>query len=491
MLIPFLTALLPAFTAAISIQQSLVSPNHVFDDEYTTLTHEAHPNHKLRILTHSPASENDVQRNRPSISKYCAGATSGYTGYLSTENDTKHFYFAYFESRSSPEDDPLLMWINGGPGCSSMMGLLMEQGPCRVNEHGNATTKNPYSWIEAANVFFLDQPIGVGFSYDSSPNPGHSNGSFAASEDIYAFMRLWYAHFPESQQQPFSIAGESYGGHYIPIFASHIIAENEISVKEGRTQDVVPLASVMIGNGIFDPLRQSTSVWDITCTNVTGVGPVLNKTVCDKMASNIDRCEYLWGACYDYPDPYICDAAEGFCQEFLDEPYFLSGLNYYDISKPCDGPLCYKEVGAITKYLNREDVRDAFGVDKAVKRFDACSNAVGRDFHRAGDGNIPTTTYTTYLLNKGLRVLMYVGTYDWICNFVGNERFLLALPWVGDYGYRHAATYKQKEWAGGEWWEFENLRYARVQRAGHMVPYDMPKEALSMVKSWLKEEPLK
>jgi cathepsin A (carboxypeptidase C) len=369
--------------------------------------------------------------------------------------------------------------------------LILLPGPCRVNEYGNGTTKNPYSWIEAANVFFLDQPIGVGFSYASGPNAGHSNGSFAAAEDVYAFMRLWYAHFPESQEKPFSISGESYGGHYIPIFASHIIAENELSIKEGRTDDVVPLVSVMIGNGIFDPLRQATSSWDITCTNVTGIGPVLNETDCKKMASKIDRCEYLWTACYNYPDPLICRAADNFCGEYIERPFIHSGLNYYDISKPCVGELCYKEVGAITKYLNREDVRNAFGVAKEVKKFEACSDVVGRDFYRVGDGNTPTTTYTSYLLNKGLRVLMYVGTYDWICNFVGNERFLLALPWVGDYGYRYEATYGQKKWEGGDWWEFENLRYARVEGAGHMVPFDKPEVALSMVKSWLKQEPLK
>ena len=202
-------------------------------------------------------------------------------------------------------------------------------------------------------------------------------------------MRLWYTQFPESQNKPFSISGESYGGHYIPIFASHIIAENELSIKEGRQGDIVPLASVMIGNGIFDPLRQATSGWDMTCTNVSGIGPVLNAATCEEMASNIDRCEYLWTACYEFPDPLICQAAESFCGEHIDLPYIKTGLNYYDMSKPCDGPLCYKEVGAITKYLNREDVRAAFGVDKAVKRFDACSNAVGRDFSRAGDGNHP------------------------------------------------------------------------------------------------------
>lgn len=490
MLLHLSTTLLPALAAALSIQQIFNPPSLSFNDGYTTLTHEAHPDHKLHIRSHDHAKDSDKQSNSEPIFEYCKGATNGYTGYLNTQNDTKHFYFAYFESRSSPSTDPLVMWINGGPGCSSMMGLLMELGPCSINAHGNGTTANPHSWTEAANVFFLDQPIGVGFSYDSSPDPAHSKGSFAAAEDVYAFMRLWYKQFPESKSQPFNIAGESYGGHYIPIFASHILDENELAVKEGRKQDIIPLSSVMIGNGIFDPLRQDSSAWDVTCTNVTGIGPVLDKTTCAQMETTIDRCEYLWGACYEYPDPLICRAAEQFCAENIQRPFQKTGLNVYDISKPCYGDLCYKEVDAISTYLNRQDVRDAFGVDTAVKSFAACSSRVGEDFHRVGDGSTPTTTYATSLLNRGLRVLSYVGSYDWICNFVGNERFLLALPWIGDYGYRHAATYEQKKWAGGEWWEFGNLRYARIVGAGHMVPFDKPEIALSMAKSWLKGESL-
>lgn len=208
MLLSSLLSLAPATVAAGLLQQPLQAP---FDDEsYTIVTHDAHPNHTLRLRPHNALNTPDFHANgEESITAYCEGATSGYTGYL-TSGD-KHFYFAYFESRSSPKDDPLLMWINGGPGCSSMMGLLMEQGPCRVNEHGNGTTANPHSWIEAANMFFLDQPIGVGFSYDSGPNPGHSNGTKAAATDIYAFMRLWYQQFPKSQKQSFSISGESYG----------------------------------------------------------------------------------------------------------------------------------------------------------------------------------------------------------------------------------------------------------------------------------------
>lgn len=83
---------------------------------------------------------------------------SSYSGYLSTSHDTQHMFFYFFESRSNPDDDPLLMWLNGGPGCSSATGLFMELGPCRVNMDGNGTSLNEYGWNDEANVIFLDQP---------------------------------------------------------------------------------------------------------------------------------------------------------------------------------------------------------------------------------------------------------------------------------------------------------------------------------------------
>lgn len=186
------------------------------------------------------------------------------------------------------------------------------------------------------------------------------------------------------------------------------------------------------------------------------------------MASQITRCESLWKTCYSNPDPYICEVASDFCSDAFDQPYSDSGLNYYDVSKPCSGELCYTIEDSIQKYLNRDDVRNAFGVDTEVKKFVSCSGAVGNAFNKIGDGLLPTTSFVKDLLEHDLRVLMYVGTYDWICNFVGNERFLLNLEWSGNYGYRHAATYQQKVWEGGEWWGFKNLVYARVHGAGHV-----------------------
>lgn len=448
------------------------------------LTHESHPEHSLTITAHN-SSEPSIKSNGPTVAEICPGSTTGYTGYLNS--GSKHFYFAYFESRSNPALDPLVLWLNGGPGCSSMTGLFMELGPCTVNEGGESARENPNSWINAASVFFLDQPIGVGFSYSTNDSAhGGQGGTFAASEDIYAFMKLWYKAFPESKSLPFSIAGESYGGHYIPVFAEHINQMNKISTLD----DQIPLESVLIGNGIFSDTKQASSYYDIPCTNVTGIGPLLNSTVCSRMSTAVGRCEYLMSACHAYPDPLVCGASTAYCSEKLERPYIESGLNYYDISKPCDGYLCYPIMNSITKFLRTDKVREAFGVDKRAPKFQGCSDKVGREFEKVNDFIIDTRPFVAALLHSGVRVLIYVGTYDWICNFVGNERVFGSLEWKGLPDFRYQQENNKQVWSGGLWWESGLLRYARVNGAGHMVPWDKPVEALQMFKAWLEKKDL-
>ncbi|ORY83858.1 carboxypeptidase Y [Protomyces lactucae-debilis] len=443
---------------------------------YVTFALPDLPDHTLR-----------VRQTDSGLNDYCEGAGNGYTGYLSVERGTKHFYFAYFESRNDPMNDPLVMWINGGPGCSSTTGWLMELGSCRVKLDGSGTTKNDYAWTEAASIVFLDQPVGVGFSY---AEPGAEvDRTEAAAEDILAFWRLWYRAFPRHQQLPLHFAGESYAGKYIPTFAAHIIEENELAIKQSRNKDLIPLASVLIGNGIYDNLHQATSAWDIACTNVTGSGPVLNETVCSTMETKVARCEYLLKAAETFPDSYIGGAAADFCDEAFMQPYVDANLNPYDVTKRCKGELCYEIEDAISTYLNKPEVRKAFGVSKHVKHFTGCSNKVFQGFYKSGDPYIASAPLVASILDSGLRVLNYVGTLDWICNFVGNERFLNALPWSGQAGYRHQAANNQTAWSGGLTWQYKNLVYTRIWGAGHMVPYDQPEASLKMVKQWLAEKP--
>jgi carboxypeptidase C (cathepsin A) len=140
--------------------------------------------------------------------------------------------------------------------------------------------------------------------------------------------------------------------------------------------------------------------------------------------------------------------------------------------------LCYPIMNSITKFLRKDKVREAFGVDKAAPAFVGCSNEVGREFQKVNDFIIDTRPYVANLLHSGIRALIYVGTYDWICNFVGNERVFGSLDWKGLPDFRYQQENNKQVWSGGLWWESGPLRYARVNGAGHMVPWDKPVEAL-------------
>lgn len=111
------------------------------------------------------------------------------------------------------------MWLTGGPGCSSSLGLFMELGPCLVPENGgivregppiNGTVWNPYSWNNKANVFFLDQPVDVGYSY--SRYGLHTYDSDTGAKDVYVFLRIFFGAFTKFQKNDFVITGESYAG---------------------------------------------------------------------------------------------------------------------------------------------------------------------------------------------------------------------------------------------------------------------------------------
>ncbi|KAA1475366.1 serine carboxypeptidase [Dentipellis sp. KUC8613] len=442
--------------------------------EYTTLSHPLFPRHSARIKK----------------TDFCDTTVAAYTGYIDIE--AKHIFFYFFESRNDPAKDDVIFWTNGGPGCSSAMGLFMELGPCRVvNE--TAIEFHPEAWNSNANVFFVDQPVGVGFSYAEYGE--HVDTTEDAAQDIAAFIALFFENFSSFKGRAFHLAGESYGGRYVPLFASAVYDQNTELIAAGLTP--INLTSVMIGNGATDTVTSFTSYFDMTCTPVS-VAPVLDISTCVRMKKAVPRCEkWMKEACIDQFDSMNCEAASNFCETELFDPFMASGTNLYDISKPCDGPLdetlCYPITQVISKYLDNKDLRTRLGVDPSVsKNFSSCSDAVGNAFRLSGDVLQDSTEYIAALLERGVDVLIYVGDYDPICNWVGNEQWTLTLEWTGKQEFTSQAL---RDWkvdgeVAGKTRSAHGFTFATVHGAGHMVPYDKPKQALALVNRWLAGEEL-
>lgn len=277
---------------------------------------------------HSQTSDHSIRIRRQNDS-ICDARSDQYTGWL--DIGRKHFFFWYFQSRKDPTRDPLTLWLTGGPGGSSMLGMLQELGPCLINEHGNGTYHNPSGWSAISNLLFVDQPAGVGFSYLDKHEPVPAD-SFTSAQDMHVFLQIFvHQVFPEKADAPFHISGESYGGHYVPTLAAEIVAQNTLRPDQPQ----VPLKSIFVGNAYVSPLDITFGYWETLCTTNPGVDkPVLNETRCDIMAENLPRCVEVSKVCYNSPDPAICAAAESVCWDgvikYYDAESYKGGRNRFD-----------------------------------------------------------------------------------------------------------------------------------------------------------------
>ncbi|KAL5385770.1 hypothetical protein DPSP01_004552 [Paraphaeosphaeria sporulosa] len=430
----------------------------------------------------------------------CDAHSKQYTGWLDV--GSKHLFFWYFESQSSPSEDPLVLWLTGGPGGSSMIGMLQENGPCLIDEGGNGTHYNQYGWSKNANLLFIDSPAGVGCSYvdEGIPLPGDS---FTTAADLHHFLQIFVGDvFPDLAERDFHITGESYGGHYCPALAAQVVSQNILYPKRQQ----VNLRSIFVGNAYVSPVDTAFGYWETLCTTNPGVEePVFNKTRCDIMASNLPRCLDLARLCYAHPDPAICAAGSTVCWDGVIKYYDgESGeggdRNRFDISTPCKSgdDLCYLEAQWIEEYLNRPEVFEALHVPKAVANYSIYNMNVEYAFELTGDQGISLQPQVLYLLDNGIDVLFYQGNYDLACNTAGNIRWAESMPWKGQpefvaqprktwkHGGKEVGWFKEVkvETAGGRETTFA---VTTVDAAGHMVPYDKPEEGLALVNRWISK----
>ena len=153
-----------------------------------------------------------------------------YSGLVRATRSTFHYWLV--ESEGDPASDPLVIWMNGGPGASSMFGMLSELGPFMLTEESAlveppALFRNPTGWQTAANVLAIEQPPPTGFSFCGDPAGGlDACGDWtdeSAAEENYRFVLNWLERFPEYAERALYITGESYAGVYVPLLADNLV----------------------------------------------------------------------------------------------------------------------------------------------------------------------------------------------------------------------------------------------------------------------------
>ncbi|GMI20995.1 hypothetical protein TrCOL_g13564 [Triparma columacea] len=405
-------------------------------------------------------------------------------GYIDV-GDSKNLFYWMFESRNDPSTDPVLLWMSGGPGCSSQLALFGENGPYIV-EDDLSLTLNPQSWNNNATVIWVDQPVGTGFSYGGVP----CHNEDCVGKDMKNFIDGFFAKYSTYKDLDFHIFGESYAGHYVPSVSRAVVRGNE-GLKSGD-EGYVNFQGFAIGNGLTNPEEQYK--WYVPFTEEHGLvsDGVLRlmkgvQKVCEPL---IDACNMdtggdstkeieAWAACLN--SYILCNIGET-------TPVTSTGVNPYDVRIPCGKEqLCY-DFSNIDNYLAQDDVRKALGIPER-ERWTECNKVVDIVMVYGGDWMKTFDSHVAEVLESGVRGLIYAGEYDFICNWMGNNAWTSILEWEGGDSFAKAknttwVTEKGEE--AGSYRSAAGLTFLKVKNAGHMVPRDQPFNSMDMVRKHLK-----
>ncbi|CAH8383402.1 unnamed protein product [Eruca vesicaria subsp. sativa] len=396
---------------------------------------------------------------------------SHHAGYYKLPNSkaARMFYF-FFESRSS-KADPVVIWLTGGPGCGSELAMFYENGPFTIS-NDSSLAWNDFGWDKASNIIYVDQPVGTGFSYTSDKSDLRHDED-GVSNDLYDFLLAFFKEHSQFVNNDFYITGESYAGHYIPALASRVHRGNKN--KEGTH---INLKGFAIGNGLTNPEIQYGAYADYALDM-----KLISQSDHNNLTSDYTSCQQSIKKC-NADKGEACSSSYLICDNLFQKMMHMAGnINFYDVRKQCIGSLCY-DFSIMEKFLNQDSVRKALGVGDI--KFVSCStvvyDAMQMDWMQNLEVGIPA------LLEDGIKMLIYAGEYDLICNWLGNSKWVHEMEWSGQKEFVSAATvpfYVDNKEAG-LMKNHGSLTFLKVHDAGHMVPMDQPKAALQMLQNWME-----
>ncbi|KAG9069307.1 Cell death protease [Linnemannia hyalina] len=371
-----------------------------------------------------------------------------------------NLFFWLVTSRRPQKNQKLVIWLNG------------ETGPLRfVNQK---LTINKGGWHEFADVVFLDQPVGTGLSYTKQPYLGTMK---EITTHFMAFLKAFFAIFPDRAQHDLYLAGESFAGTYIPYFGQGILEHNE-NIPAGEI--FYNLQGLAIGNGWIDPLHQYTSFIPfaekyglMTPTLLTSMSALQNDCLDAIRRQNLITQN-------------ICEGLVSLILQSNNET--TQCVNQYDIRLTDEYPYCGLkwpyELPLMGNYLNRPDVKAALHATAGDTYWSECNTRVGSALRQ--DDSTPSIALLPGILEK-TRIMLFSGQQDLICNHIGTEYLISNMTWQGSRGFQDTRSigWKVEEKPAGEWMQAKNLTYVLIYNSSHMVPYDVPLVALDMINRFM------
>ncbi|CAF0812089.1 unnamed protein product [Adineta steineri] len=396
-----------------------------------------------------------------------------FSGYL-TVNKTcnSNMFFWFFPAQNGNRSAPVLLWLQGGPGATSLFGLFNEHGPIQVNNDGSLSER-PITWNSLYSLLYIDNPVGTGYSFTSN-DEGYTRSQDDVARDLYSALTQFFQIYTDYASNPFYVTGESYAGKYVPSIGYKIHVENqnpEVKVK-------INLAGLSMGNGWTDPYRQYV------------YGPLLyqigliddNQLFYINLQSDLIRyaiSQKRFTDAFTLSDSLIDGDLINTTSYFTNVTGLRAYFNYIQTGEP-------SSFSNYVPFITNVDRRRQIHVGNLTFHDD---NKVETYLMNDVFQSIPFEQLTTLFDNY--KILIYNGLLDIIC------AESLTLNWIKDLEWSHSQEYKN---ASRQIWKVNSadnqiagyikvvnrFMLASVRNAGHMVPTDQPRAMLDLLNRFLQ-----
>ncbi|KAL5203283.1 hypothetical protein ABZP36_014235 [Zizania latifolia] len=408
-----------------------------------------------------------------------------YAGYITVDEHAGRALFYWLqEAPAAAQPAPLVLWLNGGPGCSSIAyGASEELGAFRIRPDGATLFLNEHRWNKEANILFLDSPAGVGFSYTNTTTDLYTSGDSRTAHDSYKFLVKWFERFSHYKHRDFYIAGESYAGHYVPQLSQLVYHKNK-GVEKPR----INLKGYMVGNGVTDDYHDYIGTFEYWWNH----GLISDRTYRLLNTSCVhDSIEHPSPACVAALDVSVVEQGDidmySLYTPTCNETTASSARSRRRMVKNGHYPWMTGSYDPCTErhstvYYNRPEVQKALHANVTGINYTwaTCSDTLNSNW-----GDAPRSMLPIYkeLIAAGLRIWVFSGDTDAVVPLTATRYSIdaLGLPttvsWYPWYDAKQVGGWSQV---------YQGLSLVSVRGAGHEVPLHRPRQALILFHYFLQ-----
>ncbi|XP_033761785.1 probable serine carboxypeptidase CPVL [Pecten maximus] len=460
---------------------SLVSKSHqsglrgMFPQRYPHMERNAvDPGEPLFLTPYLERGETNTAQKLSLVGPLEGTTLKSYSGFITVNKTTKsNMFFWFFPAQEDPLNAPVLLWLQGGPGGSSLFGLFVENGPLTVDKSLNLTEKK-ITWNRKYSMLYVDNPVGTGFSFTGA-DAGYARNEVDVANDLYSFLQQFFQIYYQFQKNDFYATGESYAGKYVPAISYKIHMENPTAKLK------INFKGMAIGDGLCDP----ESMMNQYAGFMYSIG-MLDEKQRDYFAAETEKAvQFIKNKQFSDAFKIFDVLLNGDLTPY--KPYFYNvtlTTNYYNFMLT-QAPDDFNYYG---NYLAKPEVRRAIHVGNLTY-----NDGRAVEMHLMNDVMDTVKPWIETLLDN-YKVMIYNGQLDIIIAVPLTEAFLLSTNWSGLKKYTEAERLIWKVnptdvEVAGYVRNVGNFYQVIVRGAGHILPYDQPERGYDMIQRFIENKP--